>query len=56
MERLPRQTGEFETSGGTEAAPMSTTPDPAIAIAYGQVRVGAVLRTVGASASGFDAA
>ena len=29
-------TADFEASGGSEFAPMSTTPDPAIAIAYGQ--------------------
>jgi len=28
-------TDEFEDEGGAECAPMSTTPDPAIAIAYG---------------------
>lgn len=28
-------TAEFEANGGSECAPMSTTPDPAIAIAYG---------------------
>ena len=27
---------EFVEGGGSEAAPMSTTPDPAIAVAYGQ--------------------
>ena len=39
-------TAEFERQGGSEAAPMSTTTDPVIAVAYGQSRSALLFKIV----------
>ena len=42
-------TTEFEENGGSECAPMSTTPDPAIAISYGQSSSALLFKVVASS-------
>ena len=40
---------EFEASGGSEMAPMSTTSDPSVAIAYGQSKEALLFKIVATS-------